>query len=629
MTINPTLKNIVKIACLSLVLLTLALRAYQPVEIEDIWWHLKTGEWIDHNKTIPIKDPFPLEPNEKIQTFTQMYSQWLGSLTFYKVYQLGEEEGLKLFRSFIFFFTFLLLFLFARKKIPFAFLIWLILLAAPALESRSFLRPLMFNFLFVQAFIIILFSYERDPKTYKLFFVLPLGALWSNLHLGSFVYGTTLLGISILASIVNYVRNQRDCLKRKTSLRKTKELFAFTLLYWLMFGINPFGLDALLHNWKVFLDPTYVHFSILDKMIMELQSPGNIFHLSYIWLHAILILNFILLFHVHSQKRLYFTLLYLFSCFFFIYALRGSDFAILLQFYIAAEMSDILRLKVAWQKLRFSTLIGLILLFFIISHCCLSTVQTLRTYVHQDSAECLYLSKKLQPANPARILSFLNEKNIKGPIFNDDIMGGYLTWRSYPSLRPFIDGRQTNMNRFFFYISAYDNPEKNWEPLDKRFHFFAIMLVNRAPEALKLIRYFIKDPTYIFSCYDNNIVLLIRKDLLDEGSLAEIDQDKILNETKLSAQDINELKEISSRKIQNTFWQALFKKRYVYIDTFEDAILLYNLGYREAAGKKIIEAAAVYPKTEAVPDLLRFLAADLSGEIDQSYKNTGSSLGQN
>jgi hypothetical protein len=185
------------------------------------------------------------------------------------------------------------------------------------------------------------------------------------------------------------------------------------------------------------------------------------------------------------------------------------------------------------------------------------------------------------------------------------------------------------MDRFFFYISAYDNPEKNWEPLDKRFHFSAIVLVNRAPEALKLIRYFIKDPTYIFSCYDNNIVLLIRKDLFDEGSLAEIDQDKILNGTKLSAQDINELREISSRKIQNTFWQALFKKRYVYIDTFEDAILLYNLGYREAAGKKIIEAAAVYPKTEAVPDLLRFLAADLSGEIDQSYKNTGSSLGQN
>lgn len=623
MKINPTIKIITKIACLILVIAALFSRTYQPIETEDIWWHLKAGEWINENRTIPIKDPFPFEPNEKLQTFTQMYSQWLGSLTFYKAYQFWGEEGLKLFRSFIFFLTFLILFLFARRKMPFALLAWLIFLTAPALESRSFLRPLMFNFIFVQLMLILLFSYERNPKRNKLFFLLPIGALWSNLHLGSFVYGTTLLTISVLANFIGYARNRHDPLKRQISLLKTKELMTFSLLYWLMFGINPTGIEALLHNWKVFLDPSYIQFSILDKMIMELQSPGNIFQIGYLWLHIIFMANLFLLWRVRSDKKFYFTIIYITSIFFFLYAIRGSDFAILLQFYIAAEMSDILNLKTAWKKFRFSIPLNAILLVLITTYACASVTQTLRTYAYQGQRESLYITNKIHPFNPSKAVSFLRKKGISGPIFADDLAGGYLIWHTYPHLRPFTDGRQTNMDRFFFYISAYDDPERNWEPLNKRFHFSAILLINRSPEALKLIQYFQKDPSYLFAHYSNNFAVFIRKDLLDSGSTVEIDQNKILLEIKLSAQEIETLQAIFARKSQSHAWFLLFKRKYAYIEAFEDALFLYNLGYREAAAKKIIEAAAAYSSDEPLPILMRILAAEMIKEsVLQSEVNS-------
>ncbi|HOD12246.1 MAG TPA: hypothetical protein PKO44_04055 [Candidatus Omnitrophota bacterium] len=622
MEINPTIKIITKIACLILVIAALFSRTYQPIETEDIWWHLKAGEWINENKTIPIKDPFPVDPSEKLQPFTQMYSQWLGSLTLFKVYQFAGIPGLKLFRFLIYCATIALLFAYGRKKLPFMMLIWLIFLVLPGLESRCLLRPLLFNFVFIQILIIILFSYNRDPKRYKLFFLLPIGVLWSNLHFGSFVYATSLLGISILTSAMSYIRHYKDTLKRGAALVKIKELIIFTLLYWLMFGINPMGFGALVHNWRVFLDPTYIHFKVLDNIIMELQSPGNIFHVKYMWLHVILISNLILLWRIHSERKFYFTLIYAVSCFFFMYAVRGSDFAILLQSYLLIEMFCALNLKDKIKRLKIfpficsGLLIALILLYVPIIY------QNFHLSVYRDHQKRFYFLEKIDWIDPVKTVQFLEQNNISGNVFNDDIVGGYLIWSSYPKLRPINDGRQTNMARFLLHQKIYENPEQEWESADQQYKFAAIILMQRGQKPFALIQFFQKNPSFVLAFYDSSFIVFLRKELLDEKTAIKIDQDKILKTIQLTPDDLAALKKISDQNPPTNFLKRILARQYIKIDVFGEAITLYNLGYRHAAAKKIIEATKAYSKDEPLPILMRILASDLIKEPSTSSELT-------
>src|SRR5882672_704489 len=71
---------------------------YLPLEIEDGWWHLSAARWIaDHNQ-VPHEDVFSF--SEKPAPW--IYTQWLGSLIFYGVGQMGGAVGLKMFRALVF-----------------------------------------------------------------------------------------------------------------------------------------------------------------------------------------------------------------------------------------------------------------------------------------------------------------------------------------------------------------------------------------------------------------------------------------------------------------------------------------------------------------------------------------------
>src|SRR5882724_13408502 len=38
----------------------LAINAMQPVFSSDVWWHLRTGEWIVEHRAVPSTDPFSI-----------------------------------------------------------------------------------------------------------------------------------------------------------------------------------------------------------------------------------------------------------------------------------------------------------------------------------------------------------------------------------------------------------------------------------------------------------------------------------------------------------------------------------------------------------------------------------------
>ena len=72
--------------------LSLFVLAAQPQTDPDLWWHLRTGQWILENRAIPHSDPF---------SFTMLGThwvahEWLADIGLYLLYQAGGLTALAL-----------------------------------------------------------------------------------------------------------------------------------------------------------------------------------------------------------------------------------------------------------------------------------------------------------------------------------------------------------------------------------------------------------------------------------------------------------------------------------------------------------------------------------------------------
>jgi hypothetical protein len=111
------------------------------MELDDNWWHLAVGRWIATHHQVPTQDPFPYS-NEKKQWLD---THWLGSLSFFKIYQWVGFLGLKFSRAFYFQIIIGIFFFYFYRRIPFFLLFLLSCLISFGLYTRCLLRPDIFN----------------------------------------------------------------------------------------------------------------------------------------------------------------------------------------------------------------------------------------------------------------------------------------------------------------------------------------------------------------------------------------------------------------------------------------------------------------------------------------------------
>src|SRR5437879_1326282 len=72
--------------------LALLVLAAQPNTDPDLWWHLRTGQWILDNRTVPHADPF-----SSTQDGTHWVAhEWLADVGLYLLYQAGGFGALTL-----------------------------------------------------------------------------------------------------------------------------------------------------------------------------------------------------------------------------------------------------------------------------------------------------------------------------------------------------------------------------------------------------------------------------------------------------------------------------------------------------------------------------------------------------
>ena len=155
----------------------------------DLWWHLRTGQWIAQHHMVPATDPFS---SFGIGKPWVAYS-WLFELVLYAAYRLGGLLGLLIFKLLmVMAVTAAVYRLVARLQQDFT---WRVVLTSVAMISMMGLftpRPWLFTLLFFSIELSALFAYREGGKAWHLYALAPLFLLWANMHV-QFVYGLFVL----------------------------------------------------------------------------------------------------------------------------------------------------------------------------------------------------------------------------------------------------------------------------------------------------------------------------------------------------------------------------------------------------------------------------------------------------
>src|SRR6266481_4334164 len=187
-----------QIAFAAILLFGLLAMTARPATDPDLWWHLRTGQWIVETGHIPHSDPF---------SFTRaghawVSHEWLSEVVFYELWKHGGAAALIVFSAIITTAGFMLLYLRCllfcggEKHWAAAATAFGALASAPSWG----VRPQMFTFTMASLLLWLLESgnkpecgnKNKEARPRLLLWIPPLFLLWLNLHAG-FALGLALL----------------------------------------------------------------------------------------------------------------------------------------------------------------------------------------------------------------------------------------------------------------------------------------------------------------------------------------------------------------------------------------------------------------------------------------------------
>lgn len=201
----------------------------------DLGWHLKYGEYfLKHGQVLRENIYSTMMPN-----FNWANTSWMVDILTFFFYQIGGFFGLTILGSVVITLTF---FVYSKAaKLEFwdeTLLFPLILIFENPVNAVSF-RGQLISILFLGILFYLLFKFEENPRTRKIYLILPLFLVWVNSH-GQFILGLVILFIwSILKLVTTYVVQKP---RMSETLKEAKILVPLCLGATLINLANPFGI---------------------------------------------------------------------------------------------------------------------------------------------------------------------------------------------------------------------------------------------------------------------------------------------------------------------------------------------------------------------------------------------------
>jgi hypothetical protein len=439
--------------------LGLFVMAAREVTDPDVWWHLRTGQWIVQTRQIPRAD---------LYSFTRAGApwidhEWLSQIIMYGLYRAGGWGALIIIFAAVFASALMLAFLRSPGKPYIAGAI--ILLGTFASAPSWGVRPQMLTFLLASVTLLLIDRSHAKPQL--LWWIPPLLLLWTNLHAG---YA---LGIALL--ILFAIGDALDVAFGFSSWGETSgrigRLIAVTAVSLAVVAINPYG-------WRMYAYPFQtLHSRTMAMYINEWNSPD--FHEARYAPLLVMILASVLLPAVSPRRaRPRDLLLLLVTTFAALRSVRHVPIYVLVAAPILSGMLEswwaqtcpakslappsLTPGKAAVNACLLAAFVVFVVfrLNFLISH--------------QSQAEAKNF--------PAAALAFMQAHHSPGPMFNHYDWGGYLIWK-LPQYPVFIDGRadvygDALMDEFF---TLYWVRQNNWRQLLESHGVRMVLLPPDAP----------------------------------------------------------------------------------------------------------------------------------------------------
>jgi hypothetical protein len=456
----------------------------------DLWWHLRTGQWIVENGHIPHTDVFSFTR----AGYPWISHEWLSEVAFYEIWKHIGAAGLIIFAAIVTSAGFAFLYLRCPGKSYWAAAATALgaLVAAPSWG----VRPQMFTFTLASLLLWLIERGEQRPKL--LFWIPPLFLLWLNLHAGFALGPALLLAYGIGLILETATGNTPWPQVRPIVLRVLLLLLACLALV----PLNPSGAQLYRYPFDTLRSPG------MRSFIVEWFSPN--FH---DWLYRPLLLAWLLLLTAlaSSRSRLKGRVLVplMLVSVAALDAVRHIPLFVLVAIpVIAAALPGNREPEAISERLpvvsRFRPLFnGAVLILLAV----LALVKWVGLIRNQATHEAELF--------PQKAVAFLQAGEYPKRVFVYYDWGGYAIWKLYPKYQVFVDGRADLYGDDLMHqFSTAAQLRTGWRDVLDNWKVDAVLV----PSSSALAQALLLDANWRVEVKDPKQILLLRKQPLAENS---------------------------------------------------------------------------------------------------------------
>jgi tetratricopeptide (TPR) repeat protein len=470
----------------------------------DLWWHLKSGQYILENKVIPKTDVF---------SYTGFQNEWIDlhwffQVTIYSLYKYIGANSVIFLQVLIITLVFSLFFWLKYDKRSCLLSAIIFLVVIFVCEERFLVRPEMFTMLFIGIYLFILDRYKNSNKDY-LWFIPVLQVIWVNMH-GLFVLGPVLILAYFFGELLAWKLRGFFSYGEKNIIsdRRYLKLLLVTGLTVCVCFVNPYGYRGVVFPYELFqkISPAG---DVFSKDIFEFQRPFSI-HPASIDIQLYKVVLFLSLFSflvaVRKIKLSIFFVYLLFLCLSLL-ARRNINFFVLVAGMATVDNLRDLSIKYDIEK-KLSVLYIPLFLGLVLSSV---SIVTDRFYLYSNSIKRFGLGiSDLIYSDKA--CAFIKESKLPGNILNDLGSGGYLIWQLFPEKKVFIDGRlevydyefYNLYNSLFFDYPLFKQAVEHYD-ID-----YVVWNYNLPFMPGQFLDNIVKDIDWKLACIDNSFMVFLR-----------------------------------------------------------------------------------------------------------------------
>jgi hypothetical protein len=441
----------------------------------DLGRHLTNGRllWENLDWEILTKNTYSYTHPE----FAVPMHHWASGIIFYLVGQSGGFVSLSLFYILLLLFSCACVWLITRLNAAPLISISVALLFLPLLAFRAEVRPEGFSYLFTAIVYALLESAKQQRLPHKALWILPLLLVaWVNLHI-QFVFGFALLAAYWLTKKISNLN----------------QVIIVSLVG--VCTLNPFGPNGLIYplalfknyGYEIFENQTVWFFLTRDFDIPVLPAA----------ITAIILTTLCVGYSLYKRRwqdpKLWLALL---ATIMALTAVRQLPYIFLLATPLVAQALSTLIVSYK-QKIILFIACAITALYFLLQIHPLKSSWGLGVEPKQFNAARFYLQYQL-----------------KGPIFNNYDIGGYLIYTLFPEHKVFTDNRPEAYPAEFFtqtYIPMQES-EKIWQQELAKYNFETIFFYRNdlTPWAQQFLNNRIRDPNWATVFLDSDVIILIQ-----------------------------------------------------------------------------------------------------------------------